>query len=65
MTKANYFWFILWNFVGGVGDNIPKNEDVISVNILILKYSCRNRRYPMKYLISDVCGICLSDTGIK
>ena len=50
---------------GGVDDNILKNEDVISVNILILKYSCRNRRYPMKYLISDVCGICLSDTGMK
>ena len=65
MTKATYFgpyYGISW---GGVGDNIPKNEDVISVNILILKYSCRNRRYPMKYLISDVCGICLSDTGMK
>ena len=65
MTKAIIFGSYNGSSWGGVDDNILKNEDVASVNILILIYSCRNRRYPMKYLISDVCGICLSDTGMK
>ena len=65
MTKTINFGSYNGSSWGGVDDNILKNEDVISVNILILIYSCRNRRYPMQYLISDVCGICLSDTGMK
>ena len=50
---------------GGVDDNILKMRMLQVKNILIPKYFYRSRRYPMKYLISDVCGICLSDTGIK
>lgn len=57
-----YSYVFLW---GGRDDNILKMRMLQVKNILIPKYFYRSRRYPMKYLISDVCGICLSDTGMK
>ena len=66
MTKATYFGpYYEMSSGGGVGDNILKMRMLQVKNILIPKYFYRNRRYPMKYLISEVCGICLSDTGMK
>ena len=50
---------------GGGGDNILKMRMLQVKKHPHSKMILSNLRYPMKYLISDVCGICLSDTGMK
>lgn len=65
MMKAIYFGPYSEMSSGGVGNNILKMRMLQVKKHPHSKMILSNRRYPMKYLISDVCGICLSDTGMK